>query len=85
MTTPIPTLWWFRPVSSAARVGEQIAVVWKRLNLSPSAANCSATGIEHGPPKADEAPKPMSSSRITSTLGAPSGAVTLGGPGKGTC
>src|SRR5881227_1749549 len=28
---PIPTAWWLRPVSSAARVGEQSAVVWKRV------------------------------------------------------
>ncbi len=29
--TPLATEWWFRPVSSAARVGEQSAVVWNRL------------------------------------------------------
>ena len=29
--TPIPTLWWLRPVSVAARVGEHRAVVWNRL------------------------------------------------------
>ena len=29
MILPIPTLWWFRPVSTHARVGEQSAVVWK--------------------------------------------------------
>ena len=28
---PIPTEWWLRPLSRAARVGEQIAVTWKRL------------------------------------------------------
>ena len=28
---PIPTEWWFRPDSSAARVGAHSAVVWKRL------------------------------------------------------
>ena len=28
---PMPTEWWFRPDSSAARVGAQSAVVWKRL------------------------------------------------------
>ena len=28
---PMPTEWWLRPVSSAARVGEQSAVVWKRV------------------------------------------------------
>ena len=25
----IPTLWWLRPVRSAARVGEQSGVTWK--------------------------------------------------------
>ena len=28
---PKPTAWWLRPVSRAARVGEQSAVTWKRL------------------------------------------------------
>ena len=28
---PMPTAWWLRPVSSAALVGEHIAVTWKRL------------------------------------------------------
>jgi len=28
---PVWTLWWLRPVSSAARVGEQSAVVWKAV------------------------------------------------------
>ena len=30
---PIPTEWWLRPVSSAARVGAHSAVVWNRLYL----------------------------------------------------
>jgi hypothetical protein len=34
-TLPIPTEWWLRPVSSAARVGEHSAVVWNRVYLSP--------------------------------------------------
>jgi len=29
-TAPMPTEWWLRPVSSAARLGEHMAVVWKR-------------------------------------------------------
>ncbi len=28
---PKPTAWWFRPDSSAARVGEHSAVTWNRL------------------------------------------------------
>ena len=55
---PIPTVWWLRPVSSACRVGEQSAVVWKRLSFSPFAAKRSAVGVAQGPPKALEAPKP---------------------------
>jgi hypothetical protein len=34
-----------RPVSSAARVGAQSAVVWKRLNFNPRPANRSAVGV----------------------------------------
>src|SRR3954468_20213309 len=70
---PIPTEWWLRPVSSAWRVGAQSAVVWKRLYVRPPAARRSALGVAHGPPKALEAPNPTSSSRMTSTFGAPLG------------
>ena len=70
---PIPTVWWLRPLSSAARVGEHNAVVWKRLNFSPPAARRSAFGVAHGPPNALDAPKPTSSIRTTSTFGAPAG------------
>ena len=31
----MPTAWWLRPVSRHARVGEQIAVTWKRLYARP--------------------------------------------------
>ena len=62
-----------RPVSSAWRVGEQSAVVWKRVYFRPLAASRSAVGVAIGPPKALEAPKPQSSIRTTSTFGAPSG------------
>ncbi len=70
---PIPTEWWFRPVSSAWRVGAHSAVVWNRVYFRPPAASRSATGVCTGPPKALDAPKPTSSSRTTRTLGAPSG------------
>jgi hypothetical protein len=70
---PIPTAWWLRPVRSACRVGEQSAVVWKRLYLSPFAASFSNAGVWRGPPNADDDPKPASSSRISSTFGAPAG------------
>jgi hypothetical protein len=70
---PIPTEWWLRPDSSAARVGEHSAVVWNRVNFSPPAARRSAVGVAHGPPNALDAPNPTSSIRTTSTLGAPAG------------
>src|SRR3954463_11998227 len=57
----------------AARVGEQSAVVWKRVYFNPCPASRSAVGVRHGPPNALEAPKPTSSSRMTRTFGAPAG------------
>ena len=45
----MPTEWWLRPVSSAWRVGEHSAVVWKRLYLSPLSASRSAVGVDAGP------------------------------------
>ena len=42
-TDRIPTLWWFLPVSSAARDGEHSGVTWKLVNCSPSAASAAAT------------------------------------------
>src|SRR6478736_4115915 len=70
---PMPVEWWLRPVSSAWRVGEHSAVVWKRLYLRPPAARRSAVGVVHGPPNALDAPKPQSSMRTIRTFGAPSG------------
>lgn len=46
---PMPTEWWFRPVSMACRVGAHNAVVWNRLYVSPVAARRSALGVAHGP------------------------------------
>src|SRR5215470_2881619 len=78
---PMPTEWWLRPVSSAERVGEHSAVVWKRVYFKPLAASRSKFGVRHGPPNALDAPKPTSSIRTTSTFGAPSGgrSGTIGG------
>src|SRR4029078_13509547 len=70
---PIPTEWWLRPDSNAARVGAHSAVVWKRLYLKPRAARRSAVGVAHGPPNALDAATPTSPSKTTSTLGAPAG------------
>src|SRR3954453_2922249 len=71
--TPIPTEWWLRPDSSAARVGAHSAVVWKRLYFRPFPASRSPVGGAHGPPNGLAAAKPTSSSNTTSTLGAPAG------------
>ena len=71
MMLPMATEWWLRPVSRACRVGAHNAVVWNRVYFRPRSASRSAFGVWHGPPKALEAPKPMSSSRTTRTLGAP--------------
>src|SRR5262249_43650065 len=73
---PIPTLWWFLPVRSAARVGEQSAVVWNWLYRNPLAATRSSAGVGIGPPNVLAAPKPVSSVMIKSTFGAPLGALT---------
>jgi hypothetical protein len=70
---PMPTAWWLRPLSRAARVGEHSAVVWKRVYFSPVEASRSAVGMRHGPPKAVDAPNPTSSISTTRTLGAPAG------------
>src|SRR5262249_46238238 len=76
---PIPTLWWLRPVSRAARVGEHSAVVWNWLYLNPMFANRSRVGVGIGPPKVLAAPKPVSSVMMRRTFGAPFGAVTAFG------
>ena len=78
---PMPAEWWLRPVSSAWRVGEQSAVVWKRVYFSPPAASFSAVGVWQGPPKALDEPKPTSSIRTIRTLGAPLGgrSCSIGG------
>src|SRR4051795_3937994 len=69
--TPIPTEWWLRPDSNAARVGAHSAVVWKRLYFRPLPASLSAVGVAHGPPNALDAAKPTASSKMTRKLGAP--------------
>ena len=73
MITPVATLWWLRPVSSAARVGEQSAVVWKLLKRRPALAIRSMVGVGIGPPKVLLAPKPTSSVRMMRMFGAPFG------------
>src|SRR5215475_4786376 len=77
MILPVDAVWWLRPVMSAARVGEQRAVVWNVLYRRPLCARRSMVGVGIGPPKVLDAPKPTSSVRIRRTLGAPFGASTL--------
>src|SRR5215468_6270001 len=72
----MPQVWWLRPVNSAAREGEHSAVVLNWLYLSPLLATRSKLGVGIGPPNVLVAPKPVSSVMMSSTLGAPLGAVT---------
>ena len=72
------TRWWLRPVSMAARVGEHTAVTWKRLYVSPISCTRVRLGVLMPPPKVSGPPKPASSMRTRSTLGALLGAL---GPG----
>src|SRR5262245_17320438 len=76
MMQPVAQVWWLRPAMSAARLGEQRAVVCMRLYFSPLAASLSIVGVGIGPPNVLDAPKPTSSVRISRTLGAPLGAWT---------
>src|SRR5215471_1048001 len=62
----------------AARVGEQSAVVWKRVKLRPCLARASRLGVGTCPPKVPHWPKPESSMRMMRTLGAPAGALMIG-------
>src|SRR5262249_5544085 len=64
---------------SAARVGEQSAVVWNWLKRRPLSAMRWKLGVWIGPPKVLLAPKPTSSVKISRTLGAPFGASTAFG------
>ena len=76
MIAPALLAWWLWPVSRATRVGLQSAVVWKRLYRRPLFASFSSVGMLMGPPKALLWPKPMSSIKTMTTLGAPLGALT---------
>ena len=67
--------------SGAPRVGEQSAVVWKRLYLSPLFASLSTVGMWIGPPNALDWPKPMSSIRTMRRSARPSGGFTSNAAG----
>jgi hypothetical protein len=70
MIEPVFTVWWFRPVFSALRVGEQSAVVWKLLKRRPVSARRSMVGVRIGPPNVLGPPNPTSSIRTMTTFGA---------------
>ena len=60
-------------------MGEQIPVVVMLLYRRPSLASESKVGVGTGPPNVLDAPKPTSSVRITSTLGASAAGRTIWG------
>src|SRR5215213_5560955 len=72
---PMPLVVWFRPVMRQERVGEQSAVVWKFVYVSPRSAIRLMFGVSTSPPYGSIAEKPTSSRTTYSTLGAPSGAI----------
>src|SRR5262245_40150669 len=72
---PMPTLGWWRPVRSAARLGGQGAVVWNALERSAVLATQARVGVGLGAPTVLDAPKPVSSVVISRMFGAPFGAV----------
>jgi hypothetical protein len=82
--TPVAVTWGLRPVIRAARVGEHKAVVWNRLYRRPCAASLSMLGEETPPPKTLNCPKPTSSRRISTMLGAPFGGRTICGKVAGS-
>src|SRR4051795_9749773 len=45
---PIPTEWWFRPLSMAARVGAQSAVVWTRVYFRAPRGLRGGAGVRGG-------------------------------------
>src|SRR5664279_2669125 len=67
------------PVSSAARVGAQMAQVWKLVYRKPLLARVSKVGVWMSPPNVTGAPKPTSSKSIHTTLGAPASAFAGSG------
>ena len=70
---PIPTAWWLRPVKNDARVGEHSEVTWKRLKRAPVVASASRWGVPMSEPNEPRWPKPVSSSTMAITFGAPGG------------
>src|SRR5215475_12896578 len=79
-----PLRWWLRPVRKVERVGEHSAVVCHCEYIRPLSASFWSVGMLMRPPIGDQAASPVSSYRITSTLGDPSGArAGVNGPQSG--
>ncbi len=70
----MPTLWWLRPVSTLARVGEHSGEVWKLVYRSPEAASRSIVGVSISAPKQPKSANPTSSSNPYTTFGVPAAA-----------
>ena len=75
---PMPTRWWFRPVSIAARVGEQTAVTWNALYVNPISWTRVRVGVRISPPNVSGPPNPASSMRTMRTFGATFGRLRAG-------
>jgi hypothetical protein len=71
----MPLVVWLRPVSKDERVGEHNAVVCQFVYVSPVAASLLMFGVSISPPHGSMAEKPVSSSTMYRTLGAPCGAT----------
>jgi len=75
----MPQLWWLRPVSSACRVGAQIAVVWKRMYLRPRAASFShwaLAGTAKGARRAEAGCRRQDDQHVGGPLGGRSGSIS---------
>src|SRR4029077_19805674 len=76
---------WLRPVMRHERVGEQSAVVWKFVYVSPASTSRLMFGVSMRPPNGSIAENPTSSSTMYRMFGAPSGAIGWAyGPQSGT-
>jgi hypothetical protein len=65
-------------LSNDARVGEQIAVVWKRFKLTSSAHTRSIVAVRTSPPNVDGSAGPASSMSTMTMFGASSGRCRAG-------
>src|SRR6516164_6621148 len=69
-------MWWSVPVSSIARVGEQVGAVWKPLSRIPANASASRCGVLISPPNAPRSEKPRSSATMIREFGRPAAALS---------